>query len=69
MDYHNKIIFWPTTPKPNCILCPNNTVDTWAHLLLTCTNQHIKGLQIARHNKAIHQISTCYNPTYTLAIT
>ena len=40
----------------NCTLCPNNTIDTWPHLLSTCSNPHIKGLCIARHNKAIHQI-------------
>ena len=44
-------------PNPNNTLCPNNMVNTWPHLLYTCSNPHIKGLHIVRHNKAIHQIA------------
>lgn len=45
-----------THPNPNCIECPSNNMDTWPHLLSEFTNQHIKGLRIARHNKAVHLI-------------
>ena len=45
---------------------PNNTMDTWPCLLSTCSNPHIKGLRIARHNKAVDQIShTLQSNKYT----
>ena len=43
--------------KPNFTLCPNNVIDTWPHLLFKCSHPHIKGLQIARHKKAVHRIA------------
>ena len=53
MGNHRKHIVWPNLySNPNYTLCPNNTIDTWPHLLSTCSNPQIKGLRIARHNKA-----------------
>ena len=72
MGNHRKHIFWPNMyPNPNCTLCPNKALDTWPHILSTCSNQHSKRLRIARHNKAIHQIgrtlqSSRHTRCYTL---
>ena len=41
----------------NFLLRKHNNRDTWSHLLPTCANQHIKGLRIAQHNKAVHLIA------------
>lgn len=58
MGNHRKNFLWPNIyPNPNCTLCTNNAIDTWPHLLSTCSNQHLKGLRIARHNKALHQVA------------
>ena len=58
MGNHRKHIFWPNIyPNPNCTLCLDKALDTWPHILSTCSNQHLKGLCVARHNKAIHQIA------------
>ena len=58
MGNHQKSIFWPLTyPKPNCTFCSNHKINTWPHLLSTCTHPHIKGLRIARDNKAVDQIA------------
>jgi len=40
----------------NCTLCTLNEVDTWKHVLLTCTEQHIHTLHINRHNKAVNAL-------------
>ena len=58
MGNHRKKIFWPLThPNPNCTLCRRNERDTWPHLLSTCEHPYLKGLRIARHNKAVHLIT------------
>ena len=58
MGNHRKNIFWPLKyQNPNCTLCQNNDRDTWPHLLSTCEHPYLKGLQITRHNKAIHLIT------------
>ena len=58
MGNHRKNIFWPLTLQhPNCTLCHKNDIDTWPHLLSTCEHPYLKGLRIARHNKAIHLIT------------
>ena len=58
MDKHWRNIFWSLKyQNPNSTLCHNNDRDTWPHLLSTCEHPHRKGLQIARHNKAIHLIT------------
>ena len=58
MGNHKKNIFWPLTqPNPNCTLCHNNDQDTWPHPLSTCEHPYLKGLRIARHNKAVHLIT------------
>ena len=58
MGNHMKNIFRPLTHKyPNCSLCQKNERDTWPHLLSTCEHPYIKGLRIARHNKAVHFIT------------
>ena len=44
-------------PNPNCTLCHLNDRDTWPHLLSTCEHPYLKGLRIARHNKAVHLIT------------
>ena len=52
---HKKNIFWPLKfQNPNCTLCHKNDRDTWPHLLSTCKHPYLKGLRIARHNKAIY---------------
>ena len=74
MGNHRKHIFWPNLyPNPNCTLCSNNIIDTWPHLLSTCSNSHMKGLRIAHHNKAVHQSvhrlqSNKHTRYYTLVI-
>ena len=58
MGNHRKNIFWPIThPNPNCTLCHKNERDTWPHLLSTCEHPFLKGLRIARHNKAVHLLT------------
>jgi hypothetical protein len=58
MGNHRKGIFWPLThPNPNCTLCHRNERDTWPHLLSICEHPYLKGLRIARHNKAVHLIT------------
>ena len=58
MGNHRKSIFWPLThPNPNCTLCHRNERDTWPHLLSTCEHPYLKGLRIARHNKAVQLIT------------
>jgi hypothetical protein len=58
MGNHRKNIFWPLTHQnPNCTLCRRNERDTWPHLLSTCEHPYLKGLRIARHNKAVHLIT------------
>ena len=58
MGHHGKNIFQPLNyPNPNCTLCRNNDRDTWPHILSTCEHPYLKGLRIARHNKATHLIT------------
>ena len=58
MGNHRKHIFWPLIHQnPNCTLCHNNDRNTWSHLLSACENPYLKGLRIARHNKAVHLIT------------
>ena len=55
MGNHRKNIFWPLKyQNPNCTLCRTNDRATWPHLLSTCEHPYLKGLRIARHNKAVH---------------
>ena len=57
MGNHRKNIFWPLKyQNPNCTLCRTNDRDTWPHLLSTCKHPYLKGLRIARHNKATHLV-------------
>jgi hypothetical protein len=58
MGNHRKNIFGPLKyQNPNCTLCRTNDRDTWPHLLSTCEHPYLKGLRIARHNKAAHLIA------------
>ena len=58
MGNHRKNIFWPLKyQNPNCTLCHTNDRDTWPHLLSTCEHPYLKGMRIARHNKAAHLIA------------
>ena len=58
MGNHRENIFWPLKfPNPNCTLCHKNDRDTWPHLLSMCEHPYLKGLSIARHNKAVHLIT------------
>ena len=58
MGNHRKHIFWPLKfQNPNCTLCHKNDRDTWPHLLSTCEHPYLKGVRIARHNKALHLIT------------
>jgi hypothetical protein len=36
-------------PSITCSICPSPDPDTWNHLLLSCTQQHIHTLHIQRH--------------------
>ena len=55
---HRKNILWPLQyQNPNCTLCQNNDRDTWSYLLSTCEHLYLKGLRIARRNKAVHLIT------------
>ena len=60
-------------PNPQCTICHRNDRDTWPHLLTICEHPYLKGLRIARHNKAIHIITQTlqankYTRFYTLII-
>jgi hypothetical protein len=49
-----QLFFGPTLfPHITCSLCHSSEPDTWKHVLLSCTQQHIHALRIKRHNKAI----------------
>ena len=62
MGNHRKNMFLPIMhPIPNCALGPSNDSDNWARLLSTSTDQHIKRLQIAQNNKAIHLVLQTIN--------
>lgn len=63
MGNHQENLLWPTThTNPNYTLCSQNTIDTWPHLLSTCTSEHLKGLCIALDNKVIHQVAHTHEP-------
>ena len=58
MGNHRKNLIWPHThPNPNYTLCQMNDIDTWRHLLSLCNIKFLKGLRIARHNAAAHQLT------------
>ena len=58
MDDHRENIFWPLKlQNPNCTLCHKNDKDTWPHLISMSEHPYLKGLRIARHNKAVHLIT------------
>ena len=57
-NHRKKNIFWPLKfQNPICTLCLKNGRDTWPHLLSMCKHPYMKGLRIARHNKAVHLIT------------
>lgn len=57
IDNHRNNILWPATqPKLKMHTMPNKVIDSWPYLLSTCSNEHIKGLYIARHNNVVHYI-------------
>jgi hypothetical protein len=48
-----QLFFGPTLyPQITCSLCSSTKPDTWKHVLLSCTQQHLHALQIKLHNKA-----------------
>jgi hypothetical protein len=54
MGNHIKNIFWPLKfQNPNCTLCHKYDRDTWPHLLSISEHPYLKGLRIARYNKAV----------------
>ena len=54
MGNHRKTTFWPLAHhNPNCTLCHLNGRATPTS---TCEHPYLKGLRIARHNKAVHLI-------------
>lgn len=59
MGNHYNNLFWPTThpSKSKFHIKPNKAIDTLPHLLSICSNPHIKGFWIAKHNKVVHQIA------------
>jgi len=58
MGDHRKHVFWPLTHQNlNCTLCHKNDGDTWPHLLSSWENPYLRGLRIARHDKAVHLIT------------
>ena len=65
MRNHGKSILWPLTyPNPNCTFCPNHEIDTWPHLLSTCTHPHIKNLCIAQQSSAPNSPHTLIQQTH-----
>jgi hypothetical protein len=49
-----QLVFGPTLfPHITCSICHSPEPDTWKHVLLSCTQQHIHALRIKRHNKAV----------------
>ena len=58
MGNHRKNIFWLLKyQNPNCTLCHNNDTNMQPRLLSACEHPYLKGLRIARHNKALHLIT------------
>jgi hypothetical protein len=52
-----QLFFGPALfPSITCPICPSPDPDTWKHLLLSCTQQHIHTLCIQRHNKAVWEL-------------
>ena len=52
-----QLFFGPTLfPHITCSLCHSPKPDTWKHVLLSCTQQHIHALRIKRHNKAVWEL-------------
>jgi hypothetical protein len=71
MDNARKQLFFGLALYSNitCTIYNSPEPDTWKHVLLCCTQQHIHALKIKRHNKAIweirrlitqHKTSRCY---------
>jgi hypothetical protein len=51
---YKQLFFGPALfPSITCPICPSLDPDTWKHLLLSCTQQHIHALRIQRHKKAV----------------
>jgi hypothetical protein len=38
-------------PSITCSICNSPEIDTWPHVLFSCTNLHIHALRIKHHNK------------------
>jgi hypothetical protein len=57
MGNTRKHTFYPTLyPNINCIPCNTQSIDTWPHLLLACTNPNIYKLRIKRYNNAVWEL-------------
>jgi ribonuclease HI len=51
-----QLFFGPTLfPQITYSLCNSTEPDTWKHVLLSCTQQHLHALRIKRHNKAVYE--------------
>jgi hypothetical protein len=66
MGNARKQLFFGSLPYPHisCSLCSSNEPDTWKHVLLSCTQQHLHALCIKRHNKAVWELGkllSCQN--------
>jgi hypothetical protein len=54
---HKQLFFGPILyPSITCPICNSLEIDTWPHVLLSCTNPHIHALRIKHHNKAVTEI-------------
>jgi hypothetical protein len=54
---YKQLFFGPILyPSITCPICNSPEIDTWPHVLLSCTNPHIHALRIKRHNKAVTKI-------------
>jgi hypothetical protein len=61
-----QLFFGPTLfPQITCSLWNSTEPDTWKHVLLSCTQQHLHALRIKRHNKAVCEFRklflSCHN--------
>jgi hypothetical protein len=51
-----QLFFGPTLfPQITYSLCNSTEPNTWKHVLLSCTQQHLHALCIKRHNKAVYE--------------
>ena len=43
-------------PSITCPICNSTDADTWLHVLLICTHDHIHAIRVKRHNKTVWEL-------------